>query len=157
VRRKPTLILAFLTIFFLVAHRLPAPIQETHESPTPAARPSAKPKPKSAPTPKPKPTPMSFAGTWSGTTTESYFGQTSNLTIIVSKDERTVRMLAGGYDVSYPCYRAGNALHLVYKLPIGEGTTSLQLNADGQSLIFNQRVSASGETVNSSGRLMKQR
>src|SRR5947207_13310154 len=53
---KGTLAL-FLTfgLFLTTAHRLPAPIQEVPESPTPAPEQSAKPKPKRTTKPKPKP------------------------------------------------------------------------------------------------------
>src|SRR5438094_6995046 len=89
---------ALLVLAFLLAttSRLPAPIQEVPESPTPAPEQSSKPKPKRTIKPKvasessesstkprtslPKPqiqatsnsTP--FAGTWSGTMNISFFG-----------------------------------------------------------------------------------
>jgi hypothetical protein len=51
-------------VLLLATHRLPAPITEIPESPTPAPEQSAKPKPKRIT--KPKVT-TKFAGTWTGT------------------------------------------------------------------------------------------
>jgi hypothetical protein len=156
--RRPFAAAFSVALLFISAHRLPAPIvEELTPTPAPKATRTPKPTPKAVATPKPKPTPISFAGTWSGMVKESYFGQTSNLTLLVSADEKYVRMQSGGYDVGYPCYREGNTLHFVYNLPLGEGTTSMQLNPDGQSAWYYQHISSSGETVNSGGTLMRQR
>jgi hypothetical protein len=80
---RVSLLVFTITLLLITAPRLPAPISE-EATPTPKPTAVAKPKPKPVAAPKPKPTPPSFAETWSGVTTESYFGQTSNLTIIAS-------------------------------------------------------------------------
>jgi hypothetical protein len=50
--RRPFRIFVVLMLLLVSAHRLPAPIQESLESPTPAPEQSAKPKPKRAAKPK---------------------------------------------------------------------------------------------------------
>ena len=57
-------VLFITVVLLLLTHRLPAPITEIPESPTPAPKQSAKPKPKRIT--KPKVT-TKFAGTWTGT------------------------------------------------------------------------------------------
>jgi hypothetical protein len=100
-------IAALLTValFLIAAHRLPAPIQELPESPTPTAEPSVKPKVKASKgettpsqetrtpsraaraTPSPKPTVAQskgarFAGTWVGTMPEVPWGNVATELIV---------------------------------------------------------------------------
>jgi len=96
---KRSLVLCLTTAFFLIAaHRLPAPIQEIPESPTPASEQSAKPKPKrtSEPTTRhassPSPTPgisKKFAGKWSGIMPEVPWGNVQT-ELIVDPTETTM-------------------------------------------------------------------
>jgi hypothetical protein len=105
-----------ICVLLATAHRLPAPIQEVPESPTPAPEQSSKPKTK--PTAKPKATDNSekstkakassspqqrstpkFAGTWTGTVTASAYaflaGEvtfSSTYTLQVSPNEKTILM-----------------------------------------------------------------
>jgi hypothetical protein len=94
-------------LLFVTAHRLPAPIQEVPETPTPAPQQSAMPKPKRTIKPKvanensesstkrktPAPTPRArFAGTWSGTVNvpNPLEGGDSNCTYVINAAENSV-------------------------------------------------------------------
>jgi hypothetical protein len=99
--RRPFVLFLAVSLLLIAAHRLPAPIQEVPDSPTPAPEQSAKPKPKRTTKPKvtsessetstkrqtPSPTPQSqpspnrtpFAGTWIAKT-----GWPAGITLIVS-------------------------------------------------------------------------
>ena len=89
---KRTLVLSF-TVLLLVAtaHRLPAPIQEVPESPTPtpAVAPAAQPR-KSPPKPKSKPSGAArFAGTWIGRITIDKFPD-ADVTLVISTEGTSV-------------------------------------------------------------------
>jgi hypothetical protein len=112
VRRTLALLLA-LALLLITAHRLPAPIQEIPESPTPALDESGKPKPKR--TIKPKGTSESpensakrkpaspssqleqhpkFAGTWRGTLPFGLAGDL-HLTLVINNDGTSVTESGG--------------------------------------------------------------
>jgi hypothetical protein len=99
-RRLPTRLIAVSITLLITAHRLPAPIQEIPESPTPAPEESARSKPKrttrakatsessesstkrqtaSSPQTRPTQNPTPFAGTWVAKT-----GFPAGVTLIVS-------------------------------------------------------------------------
>lgn len=103
--RMRCFLLAVLSIL-ISAHRLPAPIREVPESPTPAAAEQAKPKktqskskvveaePRAKPTSKQYATPMlqgpaRFAGTWTGTINQGILG-TPQVKIIVNTNATSV-------------------------------------------------------------------
>jgi hypothetical protein len=107
--RRSTRFLFGFALIVITAHRLPAPIQEVPENPTPASEQSAKPKPKrttkpkgtsensenstkrQTPSPAPKSTPppsqKRFAGTWTGKIFRSGSGSTDNITVVVTAAE----------------------------------------------------------------------
>jgi cytoskeletal protein RodZ len=105
---KRTLVLFLAVALLLVtAHRLPAPIQEVPESPTPAPEQSAKPKAKRTVKPKasessesstnkratsPTPSPLRnpFDGTWSGTINNAPFVGTAEDTFVISASGTSV-------------------------------------------------------------------
>jgi hypothetical protein len=140
---KRTLIAVALLV--ITAHRLPAPIQEIPEAPTPAVTVSAKPKPKLPPKPRgeatPKPSPaVSFAGTWRGGT-ECHALWTLHLQriVIISADEKTLSGPANEAAVAIgplACHRLG------YSLLADEafGKTivhyKLQIASDGKNLMY---------------------
>jgi hypothetical protein len=112
-----TLARTALVIFLLAvtAHRLPAPIQEVPESPTPVPEQSAKPKPKPKPLPKPKSEasesatnpvrqepstkPSRFAGTWVGTMPTIPWG---NLESVLTVDSTETSMAVSWYEADEP-------------------------------------------------------
>jgi cytoskeletal protein RodZ len=111
--RRVARILLVVALLLVTAHRLPAPIQEVPENPTPAPQQSAKPKPKRtiklkdttdnsegsrrrqtpSPTPRIQANPNStpFAGTWSGTMNISLFGDIG-YTFLIESAQTTVKM-----------------------------------------------------------------
>lgn len=100
-----TRVLLIGALLLVTAHRLPAPIQEIPENPTPAPEPTASSQPKSAPKSKPKsettrhdtsaakPQPTvkqsRFAGTWSGTMPEVPWGDVPT-DLTVNQSETTM-------------------------------------------------------------------
>ena len=91
-------VLLSVALLLITARRLPAPIQEVVESPSPESEESAKPKPKQ--TAKPKPSERSesstiqatpFAGTWSGTMNINFFGDIG-YTFLIEPAQTTVKM-----------------------------------------------------------------
>jgi hypothetical protein len=104
---------ALVIVALLIStHRLPAPISEVPESPTPKPEQSVKPRPKrtakptvsessesstkrqtASPQPKSQPTPNQtpFAGTWSGTMNISLFGDVG-YTFLIEPAQTTVKM-----------------------------------------------------------------
>jgi len=89
-RAIPRIVLAML-ILTVTSHRLPAPISEVQEkpTPTPAAAPVAQPI-KSPPKPKSKPSGAArFAGTWTGRITIDRFADT-DVRLVISTDGRSV-------------------------------------------------------------------
>jgi hypothetical protein len=89
---KQTLALPLTVALLLItAPRLPAPIQEVPQSPTPtpAVAPAAQPR-KSPPKPKSKPSGAArFAGTWTGRITIDKFADT-DVRLVISTDGRSV-------------------------------------------------------------------
>jgi hypothetical protein len=93
-------------LLLVSTQRLPAPIQEVPESPTPKPEQSAKPKqpkaqtteapPKTKPTPKPSATPARpmFAGTWKGILTGSANGATATIVVSPGEDSAVVTGLS---------------------------------------------------------------
>jgi cytoskeletal protein RodZ len=109
--RRVARILLVVALLLVTAHRLPAPIQEVPESPTPAPHQSTKPKLRSSPKPKSKSTasepvphrvsqqpsakPSRFAGTWAGTI---YAFPNGNMATVLTVDstEKTMALTAPG-------------------------------------------------------------
>jgi hypothetical protein len=89
--------LLFILAFFAAIHRLPAPIQEIQETPTPArAEPTKKSRPKptesetkSIAKPSPTTAGKKFAGTWSGIMPEIPWGNVQT-ELIVDQNETTM-------------------------------------------------------------------
>jgi hypothetical protein len=116
---RPTFCFSLVAALLLVtAHRLPAPISEIPESPTPAPEQSAKPKPKRTIKPKaesenserstkrqtPSPTPSiqpRFAGTWNGTLNRGLLGNV-NYTLIVNAAGTLVKEICSSCDNTAP-------------------------------------------------------
>jgi hypothetical protein len=105
-------ILVVTSLLILSAHRLPAPITEIPESPTPAptVAPTAKPKPKPLPKPpkseasepvaksagqQPSPKQSRFAGTWVGTMPEVPWGNVAT-ELVVDQTETTMEWQESG-------------------------------------------------------------
>jgi cytoskeletal protein RodZ len=96
-------VLLTIAFLFVTVHRLPAPIQEIPESPTPAPEQAAKPKPKGTTKPKseasesatnparqqPTSKQSRFAGTWSGVMPEVPWGDVPT-ELIVDQSESTM-------------------------------------------------------------------
>src|SRR5437868_10952795 len=107
--KRTLALLLTVALLFVTAHRLPAPIQEVPESPTPAPADAAMVQPKKSP-PKPKEKPSAeasakpqrktttapprtgaarFAGTWIGRITADKMGDV-DVTLTISTDGRSV-------------------------------------------------------------------
>jgi hypothetical protein len=135
-------IVIVIVLLAISAHRLPAPIQEIPENPTPAPEQSAKPKPKRATKPKvtsensesqgktasssqTRPTPK-FAGTWTGTVNWVWpggsepFEYPSTYSIQISPDEKTISV------------RGKGTLHVD-----GVKTSQIACRREGDSLAWN--------------------
>jgi hypothetical protein len=112
-------------LFLVTAHRLPAPIQEVPESPSPVPEQSAKPKKaqprlktkaveselKTKPTPKPSATVArpQFAGTWRGTLPFGTFGDL-HLTLVINKEGTLITESGGVVDGSHPGSHTGDVV-----------------------------------------------
>jgi hypothetical protein len=171
---KRTLAL-FLTVGLLLisAHRLPAPISEIPESPTPAptVAPTAKPKPKSLPKPKakseasesatssarqkPSPKQSRFAGTWVGTMPEVPWGNVAT-ELIVDQTEATMEWQESGKRKGLvKAQRIGDMVQGSFPAPIAivwsvtpqpDGATArvrLQAFMNDQTAVFHRTVSES--------------
>jgi len=133
-RAIPRIFLATV-ILTATSHRLPAPIQETPENPTPtpAVAPAVQPR-KSPPKPKSKPSGAArFAGTWTGTITIGKFADTS-VRLVISADGRSVAQTSQAgvwtrpltYDGKLLSWQAG---------PTNAVAWTLALNPDEQSAL----------------------
>ena len=171
---KRTLVPFLIVALFLIsAHRLPAPIQEVPESPTPAptVAPTAKPKPKPSATPKPKAeasetatNPASqqpsskqsrFAGTWVGTMPEVPWGNVAT-ELVVDQTETTMEWQESGKQKGRAKARlSGNALQASFQVgvtatwsitPQPDGATArvrLQAFMNDQTAVFHRTVADS--------------
>lgn len=101
-------LLVTAAVLLTTAHRLPAPIQEVPEGPTPSPQQSAKPKPKQTikpnvmseslesstkrqtSSPTPTPAPNAFAGTWVGTIKRGIFGNVDQTFVVNSAGSAVV-------------------------------------------------------------------
>jgi hypothetical protein len=105
----------------LSAHRLPAPIQEVPESPTPVEE-QAKPKKsrsksrsvESEPKAKPSPSaasiaqgPARFAGTWAGTINQGILGDLQ-MTLVINATATSVKEISKGATFDHPIILSGN-------------------------------------------------
>src|SRR5258708_17876578 len=105
---RTLVLLLTIAVLLVTPHRLPAPIQEVPESPTPAPERSEKPKPKrtvrpkatenpesstrrQSPSTKPQMQATPFAGMWSGTMNISFFGNIG-YTFLIEPAQTTVKM-----------------------------------------------------------------
>jgi len=153
---KRTLAL-FLTIALLVitAHRLPAPISEIPESPTPAptvvptVAPTSKPKPKSLPKPKseasesitksvkqqPSPKQSRFAGTWAGIMPTFPAGNQAT-ELVVDSTETTMTVTWFGKENAAKAQLKGDTLQATFPPPPFQPqphTWSLTPQPDGET------------------------
>ncbi len=133
-------LLLTVALLLVTAHRLPAPIQEVPESPTPtpAVAPAAQPR-KSPPKPKSKPSGAPrFAGTWTGRITIDKFVDT-DVTLVISTDGTSVaqRSQAGvwtrplTYNGKLLSWQTGPTNHVAW---------TLTLNPDEQSALVKRTV-----------------
>ena len=164
-------------VFLLItAHRLPAPIQEVPESPTPAptVAPTAKPKPKLSPKPKPKaeasesatspskrqvgPRTSRFAGKWVGTMPEVPWGNIAT-ELIVDETGTTMQWQESGKQKGTEKARlTGDTLQATFQVgvaatwsltPQPDGATArvrLQAFMNDQTAVFHRTTSASSST-----------
>ena len=116
-------VLLTMALLLVTTHRLPAPIQEIPESPTPAPEQSAKPKktrskPKTVESelktkPMPKPSAAvarpQFAGTWRGTLPFGTFGDL-HLTLVINKEGTLITESGGVVDGSHPGSHTGDVV-----------------------------------------------
>lgn len=141
-----TRIFLVLALLLVTAHRLPAPIQEIPESPTPAPEQSAKPRPKPLPKRKPKSDanesatkpvrqqPSSkqsrFAGSWAGTMETFPMGPAA-VVLTVNSTETTMAMTWRGSTVTAKTQRNGDTLQATSPEGIYTNTWSLTPQPDG--------------------------
>jgi hypothetical protein len=157
-------IVAFL-LLVLSAHRLPAPINELPDSPSPAAiaaTPAAsKPKPiKPVKQKSPMTTPSRsvssdspsaasskrFAGTWTGILSWSFFGDTE-FSLVVDPSEKWVTRVTKKWP-DRPVARAeihGNSL--TARFPVMHGTFQLTLAGDGQTAVVHGTAPTADSTA----------
>ena len=177
---------AWSSIFFVLAlllfgtHRLPAPIQEVPESPTPTPEQSAKPKPKRTVKPKASEDPEGsprrkapaesakltatsepnqhklnpYAGAWRGVINCSVCGDLEHL-IVIDDAQKTMTVSktssgAGGANGSAPTFVGPDGLTAT--LPGLNGTWALKPNTDGKTV----RVRLTGFMLNSSAIFYRQ-
>ena len=136
VRRMRTLA-CFIAFALLVttAHRLPAPIQEIPQSPTPGptVAPAAKPT-KSSSKPKSKPSGAArFAGTWTGRITIDKFVDT-DVRLVISTDGRSVAQTSQAGVWTRPLTYDGKLLSWQTG-PTNAVAWTLALNPDEQSAL----------------------
>ena len=176
---RATQLFVTAALLLVFAHRLPAPIQETPESPTPAPKQSAKPKrtnkvkatsenPEGLPrwkTPaeSAKPTARSepnqhklnpYAGAWRGVINCSIWGDLEHL-IVIDDAQKTMTVSktssgAGGANGSAPTFVGADGLTAT--LPGLNGTWALKPNSDGKTA----RVRLTGFMLNSSAIFYRQ-
>jgi hypothetical protein len=167
----PIRVLLAATLLLVTAHRLPAPIsEEATPTPKPKQESTPKPKPKPESTPKPKPTPnRSFAGTWTGNTTNTSSDGSSGASsyvIKISDDEKAVLINVGevGKPVGGPptpssCTRFGEALTWSLSGAAGTTTYTMRLNSNGTASFLREGQFTGGDydgtTYSHSGTLMK--
>ena len=147
-KRTLTLPLA-VVLLFVTAHRLPAPISEIPESPTPAPTVAPTAKPKSKPLPKPKPKseasasatnpvrgqPSSkqsrFAGTWVGTMPEVPWGNVAT-ELVVDQTETTMEWQESGKQKGHAKAKlSGNTLQASFPAGMTTATWSITPQSDG--------------------------
>lgn len=141
-------------LLLITAHRLPAPIQEVPESPTPTPEQSAKPKPKRATRPKatqterssvakptPSPTPSKkFAGKWVGTMPEVPWGNVPT-ELIVDPTETTIEWQESGtHKGSAKTQLSGNTLSA--RITIGFTTAVWFISPHGDGVTADIRMTA---------------
>jgi cytoskeletal protein RodZ len=144
---RPTFCFSLVAALLLVtAHRLPAPISEIPESPTPAPEQSAKPKPKRTTNPKsqasesttksakPQSTPKQsrFAGTWTGTMPAFPTGPQATVLTIDPK-EATMQQIWTGHPPSLVAKAEinGNTIRATFQNGMVTFTYSLSPEPDG--------------------------
>lgn len=147
--------LLLVALLLVGAHRLPAPIQEISESPTPAPTEQAKPKkaktqpvetqPKAKVTPKPSPTPArpKFAGTWKGTLDGAANGASATIVVSPGEDSAVVRGLPVWSERRGRTTINGNSLSWKF---LAE-TWSMTLAPDGKSAVVRGHHWPSGTSV----------
>jgi cytoskeletal protein RodZ len=165
-----------VALLLITAHRLPAPIQEVPESPTPAPEESVKAKPKRTVKPKatsessesstknkaPSPTPKGqasstqprYAGTWRGTINCSIWGDVEHI-IVIDDAQKTMTVskasnVAGGATGTAATFISVDGL--AAKLPGLNGTWALKPDPDGKTA----RVKLTGFMLNSSAVFRRQ-
>src|SRR6185437_1011728 len=99
--KKTFVLFLTATLFLMMAHRLPAPISEIPESPTPVREQQARPKktqsksktaesePKAKSAPPARQGPARFAGTWTGTIHQGILG-TPQVKLVINNNATSV-------------------------------------------------------------------
>lgn len=148
-----------LALLCVCAHRLPAPIQEVPEGPTPVptVAPTAKPKPKPSPKPKPKSeasepvaNPVTqasskqsrFAGTWAGIMPEVPWGDVPT-ELIVDQNENTMEWRETGKPKTATAARTtltGDTLSA--RFPTGMTTAVWYISPQSDGVTANVRLTA---------------
>jgi hypothetical protein len=144
-----TRILLIIVLTLASAHRLPAPIQEVPESPTPVPEQSAKPKPKrtvkpkdttesstkrptSSPTPKNQAAPQRnpLDGTWSGTLNDIQF------TAVISGSATIVRETSTDGTFTWNATYDGRTMRWTWhRLLISGASTATVIDSDGKTAL----------------------
>ena len=135
VRRMRTLV-CFIAFAFLVttAHRLPAPIQEVPQSPTPGPTVAPAKPTKSSSKPKSKPSGAArLAGTWTGRITIDKFADT-DVRLVISTDGRSVAQTSQAGVWTRPLTYDGKLLSWQTG-PTNAVAWTLALNPDEQSAL----------------------
>jgi hypothetical protein len=153
---RRTLALILTVVLILMApNRLPAPIQEVPDSPTPAPEHSAKPKPKRVTEPKtertatpsrtlstPSPAPPKrFAGTWSGIMPEVPWGNVPT-ELIVSENETTMEWRESGNSKAGIMKTVLNGGTLSARFPIGFTTAVWYISPRSDGVTATVRLTA---------------
>jgi hypothetical protein len=159
-RRAHSLLLT-VTLLFITAHRLPAPIQEVPESPTPKPEPSSKPKPKrtikSEPTREnsesstknraPSPTPSllrnPFDGTWVGGYKTGWAGDVQ-YTYVISGAGTVIREISDRFGTNtYNATCDGTTMRWTWKYNTS-GVSTFTPSRDGTTASFTVKTSGIG-------------
>lgn len=147
--------LLLVALLLAGAPRLPAPIQEIAESPTPAPTERAKPKkaktqpvetpPKAKATPRPSPTPArpKFAGTWKGILDGAANGASATIVVSPAEDSAVVRGLPVWGERRGRTTINGNSLTWTF---LAE-TWNMTLAPDGKSAVVRGHHWPSGTSV----------
>jgi hypothetical protein len=154
-RRAPCYLVS-VALLLITADRLPAPIQEAAESPTPPLEQSAKPKPKPVPRPKqrseasdsatnpvrqqPSAKQSRFAGTWVGTMQTFPWGNWAIVLTVDANESTMTEQINGEKPEVRPARRNGEMLQA--RFPAGFTTITWSLTPQPDGTIVNVHFEA---------------